>query len=362
MVVVNPYAETKKKRKLMEAALQPGMRQTTEQVASTVGRRESGKLGASLMREVRLPAQQAMAGFEVGEAQKESQFEAERPGYESRLASEALSREYVPKQFGLQERGQTEAERSALSREAMAGKQFEEGQRRFNTQTGQWEQQFGESGRRFDVGVGEREREFGEGQRRFNTQTGQWEQSFERGGEQFERQAKENQLNRLIQLAQDPTNTQAAAQANQLMQELYGITPQRPAPGVATPPTGRPVTAPAAQPAPQQGIVQPGPVGGVVGAQKDPAETKAKKLGFDDAYSMNLFMQSNPEDAAAIEDPNLKDVSIYDRGKAKISVNRLRDIEGDSGAREETLDIMKELEQMGYRGAKVGRYPEEWNY
>ena len=303
------------------------------------------------MREAYQPSETKLQEFELGQAGKAQDYAATAPYQEAALTGSLLGKQT------LGGRAQSLGEELGRGSAALAEKQYETGKE-------QWGQGFEE------------------GQRRFNTQTGQWEKGFERGGEQFERQAKENQLNRLIQLAQDPTNTQAAAEANRLMQELYGGGAGEvyggPAPftqpsGVAPPPTGRPVTAPAApgqgiqiQPAPQQGIVQPGtvgpvgPVGGVVGAQKDPAETKAKNLGFDDAYSMNLFMESHPEDAAAIENPAFKEISIYDRGRAQEMVGRLKDIAGDSGARYETLNIMRQLRSMGYKASDVGRYAGQW--
>ena len=77
-------------------------------------------------------------------------------------------------------------------------KEFDEGTRRFNVQTGQWEKQFGEDKYRFNVQTGQWEKTFGLEERRFNTQTGQWEKQFNLEETKYNTGKQKDSLNTML--------------------------------------------------------------------------------------------------------------------------------------------------------------------
>jgi len=80
--ITNPYFDPATQQKgysALEQALAPGIRGGTEQVMSQISPYMRGSRGASLLREVMQPAQQARAQFGLGQAQAGTAYEAELP-------------------------------------------------------------------------------------------------------------------------------------------------------------------------------------------------------------------------------------------------------------------------------------------
>lgn len=81
-MVYNPYldpAMQKRQQEALERTLAPGMRQGIDTITSQISPYERGRRGASLMRQVYQPAQQARAGLAMQQAQAGTQFAAEAP-------------------------------------------------------------------------------------------------------------------------------------------------------------------------------------------------------------------------------------------------------------------------------------------
>lgn len=126
-IVQNVYTDEerqKKLRKRFEDVLQPQIQAQTQNIARRISPFERGRIGAALTEEVARPATTELAKFQLEQEKLGQQFDVENPYREadytgllggvetmagkslgSQLASAAQQREYLPKQFGLQEKG-----------------------------------------------------------------------------------------------------------------------------------------------------------------------------------------------------------------------------------------------------------------